>query len=262
MDIHKPKPWHSVREFLKEYLIIVVGVLTALAAEQAVQNLHWQKKLAETRVQIRAEMSDNVMNDYMWLVAAPCLDQELDSLTDRVWAARRTGTFEPLPAPYAPPLRMFRSDAWLNARSLQVSDHLSPEETRLYSTAYFMPSEMKETVIQLHLAAAALEPLRRRLDRVTPAEADQLLAQIGRARELQARMHLAAVLTVVVSGGLKVSAPQKQMAVTAALERQVRGACALDPVYIEKVLHAGPMAGMTDLPSVYRQLNLAPPPRD
>jgi hypothetical protein len=31
MDIHKPKPWHGVREFLKEYVIIVVGVLTALA---------------------------------------------------------------------------------------------------------------------------------------------------------------------------------------------------------------------------------------
>jgi len=32
MDMHKPKPWHSVREFLKEYAIVVVGVLTALAA--------------------------------------------------------------------------------------------------------------------------------------------------------------------------------------------------------------------------------------
>ena len=30
MDIHKPKPWHGFREFLKEYAIIVVGVLTAL----------------------------------------------------------------------------------------------------------------------------------------------------------------------------------------------------------------------------------------
>ena len=34
MDIHKPKAWHGVREFLKEYMIIVVGVLTALGAEQ------------------------------------------------------------------------------------------------------------------------------------------------------------------------------------------------------------------------------------
>ncbi len=32
MDIHKSKSWYGVREFLKEYLIIVVGVLTALAA--------------------------------------------------------------------------------------------------------------------------------------------------------------------------------------------------------------------------------------
>jgi hypothetical protein len=29
---HKPKPWHGWREFLKEYVIVVVGVLTALAA--------------------------------------------------------------------------------------------------------------------------------------------------------------------------------------------------------------------------------------
>jgi hypothetical protein len=35
MDLHKPRPWHSLREFLKEYLIIVVGVLTALGAEPA-----------------------------------------------------------------------------------------------------------------------------------------------------------------------------------------------------------------------------------
>ena len=34
MDIHKPKPWHGWREFLKVYATIVIGVLTALAAEQ------------------------------------------------------------------------------------------------------------------------------------------------------------------------------------------------------------------------------------
>ena len=30
MDIHKPKPWHGVREFLKEIGTIVIGVLIAL----------------------------------------------------------------------------------------------------------------------------------------------------------------------------------------------------------------------------------------
>ena len=45
MDIHKPKPWHGVREFLKEYVIIVVGVLTALGAEQGVEWLHWRHQI-------------------------------------------------------------------------------------------------------------------------------------------------------------------------------------------------------------------------
>ena len=49
MDIHKPKPWHGLREFLKEYVIIVVGVLTALGAEQAVDWLHWRHEVAEAR---------------------------------------------------------------------------------------------------------------------------------------------------------------------------------------------------------------------
>src|SRR6185437_10385130 len=42
MDIHKPKPWHGLREFLKEYVIIVVGVLTALGAEAVVEWAHWR----------------------------------------------------------------------------------------------------------------------------------------------------------------------------------------------------------------------------
>ena len=37
MDVHKPKPIRNWREFLKEYAIIVIGVLTALAAEQAAE---------------------------------------------------------------------------------------------------------------------------------------------------------------------------------------------------------------------------------
>jgi hypothetical protein len=40
MDIHKPKPWHGVREVLKEVGTIVVSVLIALGAEQAVEAIH------------------------------------------------------------------------------------------------------------------------------------------------------------------------------------------------------------------------------
>jgi hypothetical protein len=59
MEIHKPKPIHNWREFLKEYAIIVIGVLTALAAEQAVEWLHWQGEVKAARQAIFAEMATN-----------------------------------------------------------------------------------------------------------------------------------------------------------------------------------------------------------
>jgi hypothetical protein len=48
MEAHKPKPWHGPGEFFREYLIIVVGVLTALGGEQAIEWMHHQTELAET----------------------------------------------------------------------------------------------------------------------------------------------------------------------------------------------------------------------
>ena len=60
MDIHKPEPWHTVREFLKEYVIIVVGVLTALGAEQAVEAVHTAQKAAEAEQLVREEFGRNL----------------------------------------------------------------------------------------------------------------------------------------------------------------------------------------------------------
>jgi len=60
MDIHKPKPWHGLREFLKEYLIIVVGVLTALGAEQVAEWLHLRHETAEAREVLRIEIEHDL----------------------------------------------------------------------------------------------------------------------------------------------------------------------------------------------------------
>ena len=49
MDIHKPKPFHGWRELLKEVGIIVLGVLIALGAEQAVSKIHERAQADDTR---------------------------------------------------------------------------------------------------------------------------------------------------------------------------------------------------------------------
>src|ERR1700759_1603280 len=56
MDIHKPKPWHGLREFLKEFGTIVLGVLVALGAEQAVEWLHWRHEAHVAREAIAFDL--------------------------------------------------------------------------------------------------------------------------------------------------------------------------------------------------------------
>src|ERR1700761_8795639 len=80
MDIHKPKPWHGVREFLKEYVIIVVGVLTALAGEQTVEWLHRGQEVAEARESLRDELTTNATLMQFSLDAAPCFQRTLDAV--------------------------------------------------------------------------------------------------------------------------------------------------------------------------------------
>jgi hypothetical protein len=60
MDIHKPKPWHGLREFAKEFGTIVLGVLVALGAEQAVESLHRQAEVREARDTLRAEIAEDM----------------------------------------------------------------------------------------------------------------------------------------------------------------------------------------------------------
>jgi hypothetical protein len=81
MDIHKPKPWHSFREFLKEYLIIVVGVLTALGAEQAVEALHNASLAREAQASIDKEIRLDLGRVAYRLQQEPCVEQRLGELT-------------------------------------------------------------------------------------------------------------------------------------------------------------------------------------
>jgi hypothetical protein len=60
MEIHKPKPVHSWREFFTEIFVIVIGVLIALSLEQAVENWREHKQHNEARQAIRAELQYDV----------------------------------------------------------------------------------------------------------------------------------------------------------------------------------------------------------
>ena len=80
MDIHKPKPFHSFREFLKEFGIIVLGVLTALACEQAAEAVHWRHEVETERAALLDEVKGNLGTVKIRMLFQPCIDKRLNEL--------------------------------------------------------------------------------------------------------------------------------------------------------------------------------------
>jgi hypothetical protein len=208
-----------------------VGVLTALAAEQIVENAHWAHRVAETQAQLKRELSGDADSGLIWLSHARCLDLQLAALRDGVLEARRTGMFHATTRRYSPSLVKFTSEAWLNARSLQVSDHMSGERVAAYSAVYFYPTELVGNITTLHSLAGELEPLAHDLDHVSPTEADELIAKIGRIQELQTRTALAMIL--MIRGSDKLGAPIHPPAADISETDRV---CAMESASVLKVL--------------------------
>jgi hypothetical protein len=255
VHIHKPRAAHSLREFLSEIGVIVVGVLIALTAEQMAEQLHWRERTREVRGQLISETSSNATSALEWLALSPCLDQQLAAADKQIWDARRSGALQPAEPRFSPTLVEFTSDAWLNARSLQVADHLSADEVSTFTRAYFFASELTGDVTRLHELGAELEPLTRSLDHVSPAEADEFIAKLGRIKELQSRMELAAVLLIRDADKVHAQIPLGHMPAEAAVQRKFYGSCVIDPA--EMLRWARSMR--FDDQDAYRRMRLAKP---
>ena len=80
MDIHKPKPWHGSREFLKEVGTIVLGVCIALAAEQAVEAWHEAQLAREAKAAIRAEMTGDVARVQYRMATQGCIQKRIEEI--------------------------------------------------------------------------------------------------------------------------------------------------------------------------------------
>ncbi len=106
MEIHKPKPWHGWPEFAKEVGTIVLGVLIAIAAEQAVEALHHRDVVRHGE----EALSDNFARFVEYKAAldqeAPCMAArvaELRAIIDEA-AIKRPAAHRPHPAAVSAPV--------------------------------------------------------------------------------------------------------------------------------------------------------------
>lgn len=228
MHFHLPKPLHGWREFAGEVGIIVLGVLIALAAEQAIETMRWHEKIDRTKDLLDSELHDDALSAYGWLATGHCLDQQLNAADSAVGAGRSSGTIAAT-APYSPELDVFTSDAWVNARSLEVTDHMSPEAIRSYSRLFFFPTELQSNIVQLHQLAAELRPLAAGVRNVSSQEAGEYQRLIAKARELQDRTELAQKILIIRAARAKIQLSAKEMKQAVVDRQALDGACAAPP---------------------------------
>jgi|KBSMisStandDraft_5_1062788.scaffolds.fasta_scaffold102506_2 hypothetical protein len=136
MDIHKPKPWRGWREFLKEYLIIVVGVLTALAAEALVQRLHENRLQAEARESVRGELNVNITTLGRRVRQEACVARQLDEIQALLDRAQAGGSFAPPTTIGRPIWAIIYTQRWQAATAGGRTSLLSSEEQRAFGRVY------------------------------------------------------------------------------------------------------------------------------
>ena len=171
MDIHKPKPWHGLREFLKEYVIIVVGVLTALGAEQAVEWLHWRHLAVEAERDLAAGVRPDLVNAYHIVVIESCGRARVAALSAALLKPGSDWRASPMPesaqarATYVMPRvyvnigRVWSHAAWDAALGSGVLNHMPKDRVVRYGELYRLVDNLASMLRTESVAITHLAPL-------------------------------------------------------------------------------------------------------
>jgi hypothetical protein len=178
LDIHRPKaPIHGLRDFAKEVGIIVLGVLIALAGEQAVEALSWRHQVAEAKAVLKDELAVDAADFYERVAVEPCLTARLEIIegilakSGGAWRAGDlpVGHFRGV---YGMPWRTYPGQAWQNALASGAAAHMSRQDLPTYEAIYNNVADLHQMNEQEVQARAQIDAL----------DHDQALTDVSRDR--------------------------------------------------------------------------------
>jgi len=201
MDIHKPKPWHNIREFLKEYAIIVLGVLTALSAEQVAEGLRENKSAREAREAIREELAVDISDELTRRQGSqPCIDHRLEEIG--AYLAAATDGKAPAPPNWIgrPPITLAFSGQWQASTQSGRVSLLPRQEAADYADVHLRVQQLLDHQNEEQHSWAELRTLQR-LPKLTPEAIRQFQTALSQARYDSWRIQLD--MLRIREGGLK-----------------------------------------------------------
>jgi hypothetical protein len=137
MEIHKVKPIHTWRDFLKELGTIVLGIIIAIALEHFVESWSWDRDVKVARQAIHGEIVANNDNLFAMRIAiAPCVDRQINEV-DKVLTAAEAGLKPERNIALRYALGSLPRDSeWQSERASQVLTHFPRAELAIMSRYY------------------------------------------------------------------------------------------------------------------------------
>jgi hypothetical protein len=136
MEVHKPKLLHNWPDLLKEWGIIVLGVLTALFAEQAVQSFEWHQKVDAAIADMDNELTrGNGPQAYARLAMHDCVASQLGDLRGAIERGDRAQSQRLIEAFWLPK-RTWDSLARESATASDIASHMPHDRMLQYRIAY------------------------------------------------------------------------------------------------------------------------------
>lgn len=152
MKVKLPSPRDGWRAFAGEVGVIVLGVLIALAAQEAVEGLRWREEVRRTEDALTIEIATSVVHAAERQFVNRCLVGRLTHLVDKVNSNRGPWSGDPMPleqamlgvtavpaafrAPYRTPNRPWSDDLWQAAQNGGVFNHIPRERVAAFAKVY------------------------------------------------------------------------------------------------------------------------------
>ena len=187
MHVHLPKPLHGWRALFGEIGIIVLGVLIALGAEQAVQAVHQRVEARDAENEIRGELEQNIAKlKSRWAVRA-CVESRIAELQVLIDSAGNSGAINTPKWVGRPQFWTMQMARWQATSQAGRAALLPPDELALYGSVYSYMANVNGAMAQEQIDWARLRALEH-LQRLTPEMAFQLTNSLQEGRYINWRI--------------------------------------------------------------------------
>lgn len=197
---------NSRRSIAGEILVIVIGVLIALFAEEVVQRLNWQEQVKEARKALDEQLLESKYAALERLAANRCVVTRLEEL-DQIVAGGRSVSKTVSSGFSLAPVRLWASSSWDAATASGAVARMTPEVRHRYANLFSMNAVLNDMNLDEFQTFAELRTIERHSE-LTETSRDRLAQNVARLRSYNELLTLAATQWLEVAQPLELQLSQ------------------------------------------------------